>query len=130
MGIFSDMRLMSERPATTRRTRRHIHTRRVLAAVGLGVIVVAASYKPAPAPSSAAIPIAEAASLGWIAGPAFRIQIFATRDGTRYDVHDASGRRIAESVTQSELAERFPGININAMTASDHPPLMLADPSE
>ena len=90
---------------------------RSLAALGLVVAFLAAASYFRP-PDSSAIPMgptraipsetdagqgARGSSIGWLESPDYRVQVFATEHGPRYDVYDASGRLIGGSLEADEL---------------------------
>lgn len=50
-------------------------------------------------------------SLGWLESPEYRVQIFATDDGPRYDVYDAEGVLVAAGLTAEELHQIDPTLD-------------------
>ncbi|HBS28660.1 MAG TPA: hypothetical protein DEB06_04230 [Phycisphaerales bacterium] len=57
------------------------------------------------------------ALIGSLVGAEYGLDIFITRDGLRYTVKDAQGHTLAESITDAEVYERFPALDLSTMHA-------------
>lgn len=57
------------------------------------------------------------ALLGTLNGVDYSIEVYLTRQGPRYTVLTTAGRRIAELLTEGELYERFPELDVQRLQA-------------
>jgi len=99
-------------------------------AVALGFLWVTSRIDPEPSnagfKNEAAVAYSDAElppSLGTFEGRDYVLRVSAGPDGPRYTVTDASGLVLADGLTQQQVYERFPELQLETMTAG---PLMLA----
>lgn len=52
-----------------------------------------------------------ATSIGWLESPEYRVEIFATAAGPRYDVYDASGVLVARRAEREDLYRIDPALD-------------------
>lgn len=115
-----------------------------LALVALVLGVIAAGFDPAgsrgspSAPRPIAIPQPHLFDphgrplLGELIGRDAIVRIYDSPDGPRYTICDLSGDVMAEGLTPSEVAERFPQIDLHRLILEPapemHGPIMSAEP--
>lgn len=93
---------------------------RTLAAAGLilAFVLLASYIRPSDTtadPTLRSVPDDGAASLGWLESADYRVEIFLTSEGTRYDVYDAIGDPIVFRATREEMYRIDPALDPDAM---------------
>ena len=70
-------------------------------------------------------------SLGSIEDRGYTVRIYATQAGPRYSVYErASGRECGALLTESQVHQAFPDLQLPTMEFNGNPSLMLAEPSD